>query len=190
MIRRVSKPSVFWGYRGRHISQNIQRISVVSGGSRGIGLEFVKQLLAEDETGHVVVLSRTNSNSSFQHLLRQYHSRIHWISTDLTSPEAINVAINQICTKYNQLNLLINCAGILGNNTVESPGPERTISSIEPNWLSTSMQVNLFSHVLITKGLTPLLRETRKRDNQAIPIPLVVNLSARVGSISDNKYVH
>ena len=99
--------------------------------------------------------------------------------------------------KYNRVDLLLNVAGILGDG-VTTPGPERALSKMDRSWLETTMAVNVIGPVMLTKELLPLLTQQQRRGrpkpdevvtDAATPVrpnAIVANLSARVGSITDN----
>lgn len=125
------------------IGSSLEYVSVVSGASRGIGLEYTKQLLAST-TGRVIALSRGQSNSwpaSLLDLKSQYLKRLQWFPLDLASDKSIEQASLSIQSDCSNIDLLINCAAVLGNNTPESPGPERSVTAIESEWLQKTFQV-------------------------------------------------
>ena len=47
-------------------------------------------------------------------------------------------------------------------------------------WLTKTFQVNLFGHIMLTQQLLPLIKKSKN-------LSKIVNISARVGSIGDNK---
>lgn len=173
--------------------------AVVSAASRGLGLEFTRQLLQRPDTTVIAVFRSKTPEDGLQHLLDQFgERRLRLVSdVDLTCPSSIVKAIETIqtqCTEKNgsstaQIDLLINSAGILGNNSPSMPGPERSVLNVDPDWLLKSMQVNFMSHVLMTQGIAPLMK--RKFAKNEAPtsdnIGKIINISARVGSIGDNK---
>lgn len=122
-------------------------------------------------------------------------SRIHILPLDLQDQSSIESLGENMRDTYNRVDVLVNVAGLLGN-AKDTPGPERTISKMDREWLETSLAVNLIGPVMLTKELVPLLGQQRRRrqtqqhptdDHPSRPATLVVNLSARVGSISDNR---
>ncbi len=116
--------------------------SVVSGASKGIGLEFTKQLLLRPNS-RVIALSRT-STDELGSLLQLYPEKLHWICTDLCDESSIKNSIAKLKSISPTVDLLINSAGILGDNTPSQPGPERSVSSIEKEWLLKTFQVRIF----------------------------------------------
>ena len=77
-------------------------------------------------------------------------------------------------------NLVFFPLGILGDS-VTTPGPERSINNIKRDWLQKSLEVNVVGHVMLTQALVPLLKKQKTEG-----LSKVINLSARVGSITDN----
>ncbi len=76
----------------------------------------------------------------------------------------------------------MNVAGILGDGR-KDPGPERSIGRINRDWLHKSLNVNTVGHVMVTQSLLRLMTSRTSGD-----VAKVVNISARVGSLSDNMY--
>ena len=72
--------------------------------------------------------------------------------------------------------VVIQCAGILHD---ENTMPEKNLKQICTDWINTSMQVNLYSHIYTAQAVSDLVKRSR-------PIRWV-SLSALVGSISDNE---
>jgi NAD(P)-dependent dehydrogenase (short-subunit alcohol dehydrogenase family) len=118
-------------------------------------------------------------------------NRVVVIPLDLEDQSTIEAAGATIRQKYHRVDLLLNVAGILGDGTT-TPGPERSITKLSRTWLERTMAINVIGPVMLTKELIPLLQQQqqkRARQNppQAQrPKSVVANLSARVGSISDN----
>lgn len=61
--------------------------------------------------------------------------------------------------------------------------PERKIADVQQEWLLKSMAVNAVGPLLVTQAFSPMM--DGKRDGRGDT--LVCNLSARVGSIGDNR---
>jgi NAD(P)-dependent dehydrogenase (short-subunit alcohol dehydrogenase family) len=93
---------------------------------------------------------------------------------------------------YDRIDMLLNVAGLLGDAKT-TPGPERSITRIDRDWFEKTLAINLVGPVMLTQELVPLLgqQRRRKRGEDSIaenrPTAVVANLSARVGSISDNQ---
>ena len=129
----------------------------------------------------MIGLYRSSPNPAVEAMAAEHSHRLSLIPLDLEKQESIDKAAAQIFDKVNHVDLLLNVAGILGDGT-NTPGPERSIEKIERDWLLKSMEANCIGHVMMTKSLVPLLK--KKNDNQSIS--KIVNITARVGSITDN----
>ena len=107
---------------------------------------------------------------------------------DLEDAGSIEAGYKRIAEECKEVDLLINCAGILGDNSAEQPGPERSILKVDPEWLQKTMSVNFMSHVLMTQGIAPLMKRRAKKGETLSDddTTKIVNISARVGSLSDN----
>lgn len=162
-------------------------VCVVSTASRGIGLEFAKQLLDTTPSSNSVVGLCRNPSKELLRLKEQFPERVEIIEVDLESPAAIEQASQTVKERFGRVDLLLNVAAILGDGKTEGEGPERALSKINPDWLQKSLSINLMGHVLMTQALFPLMIAASKNKTTGTPIdPRVVNVSARVGSISDN----
>lgn len=173
-------------------------VFVVNGASRGIGFQFVQKLLS-DTKGRVVACCRTPNNApNLQELLssldEKSRARIELIQLDVEDQDSIEQASQEIKGKYDRVDLLLNVAGILGDGK-STPGPERSVAKIEREWMEKTFQVNVIGPVMLSKELAPLMAQKRKSSrkkagddqNEKKRAPAVIaNLSARVGSISDN----
>ncbi|KAF5475464.1 hypothetical protein F2P56_007267 [Juglans regia] len=160
-------------------------VSMVQGASRGIGLEFVKQLLEKDEKGHVIATCRNpDAATGLLYLKNKFSERLSIQQLDLTLESTIEASANSIRETFGSLNLLINASGILSIPDVLHP--ETTLSKVEKSSLLLAYEVNAVGPILVIKHMWPLLKvgggSGTERD-----VAVVANLSARVGSIGDNR---
>ena len=205
-----------------------EAVFVVTGASRGIGLQFVKSLM--DRTKGTIVAA-CRSPSTAEKLLNFVHSlpddnnnnndndltkrRLHLAELDLENQESIEAFGTILRDKYERVDALFNVAGLLGDGGKTTAGPERSITKMDRMWVEKTMAVNLIGPMMLCKEVAPLLMQRRgqrrsgssssssssssnqksddnhqggsSRSRCRRPISVVVNLSARVGSISDNQ---
>ncbi|XP_030966074.1 uncharacterized protein LOC115986861 isoform X1 [Quercus lobata] len=160
-------------------------VSMVQGASRGIGLEFVKQLLEKNEKGHVVATCRNpDAASRLLHLKNRFAERLSILPLDLTIESTIEASAKSIRERFGSLNLLINASGILSIPDVLQP--ETTLTKVEKSSLLLAYEINAVGPIMVIKQhMWPLLKvgggSGTERD-----VAVVANLSARVGSIGDN----
>mmetsp|Transcript_2917 Transcript_2917/g.6306 ORF Transcript_2917/g.6306 Transcript_2917/m.6306 type:complete len:381 (-) Transcript_2917:4320-5462(-) len=183
-----------------------EAVFVVNGSNRGIGLQFVASLL-ERSKGKVIACCRSPSEAhDLNKIASKYPLRIEILHLDLENQSSIDTLASTIAKKYRRVDALFNVAGILGDGTT-TPGPERSLANIERDWMEKTLSVNVIGPTMLTKALSPLMRTTGRRSVKMSVIPedngeinqldivlptdrtptVIVNLSARVGSISDNK---
>ncbi|KAJ4781060.1 NAD(P)-binding Rossmann-fold superfamily protein [Rhynchospora pubera] len=159
-------------------------VSMVQGASRGIGLEFVRQLLHRKETGHVVATCRDpDSATDLQKLKKDFDSRLNILPLDVTNESTIEEAATTIRDTYGYLNLLINASGILSIPNLLQP--ETTLSKVEKSSLLLTYEVNAIGPILVVKHMWPFLKVGGGTGTER-EVAVVANLSARVGSIRDN----
>ena len=95
---------------------------------------------------------------------------------DVTAEASVAAAAMQIEEKVQCVSLMLCCAGILH---ADSFGPERRLDDINPSTMHAVFAVNAFGPLQIAKHFSRLF------DRKARTV--LVNLSARVGSIGDNR---
>ncbi|VAI27379.1 unnamed protein product [Triticum turgidum subsp. durum] len=159
-------------------------VAMVQGASRGIGLEFVRQLLRRSDQGRVVATCRApDSAAELQELRREHAGRLTVLPLDVTDESTIEVTGAAVGETHGSLDLLINAAGILSIQNVIQP--ETSLSKVQKSSLLLAYEVNAVGPILVIKHMRPFLKigaslETGKG------FSLVANMSARVGSIGDN----
>jgi NAD(P)-dependent dehydrogenase (short-subunit alcohol dehydrogenase family) len=124
---------------------------VISGASKGIGLEFCRQILARSQNTHVFALMRDISCKSAIEMKAVYQNRYVPLHVDLTKQDTIDKVSEDVRNSLmGELDLVINVAGLLGSGTNGEKGPERSISHIDRDWLEMTMQTNLIGYDVIS----------------------------------------
>lgn len=160
-------------------------ISMVQGCSRGIGLEFVKQLLQKSEKGHVIATCRKpNEASGLLSLKNMFAQRLSILPMDVTDESTIEASAKSIRDRYGSLNLLVNASGILSIPDVLQP--ETTLLKVEKSSLLLTYEINAVGPILVIKHMWPLLKAGGGTGTDR-DVAVVANISARVGSIGDNR---
>lgn len=166
-------------------SSQANGVSLVQGASRGIGLEFVKQLLEKNDKEHVVATCRNpNASNGLLHLKDRFDDRLQILPLDLTVESSIEASALSIKETYGHLNLLINASGIL--SIPEVLQPETTLNKLEKSSLMLSYEVNAVGPILVIKHMWPLLKAGGGIGTERSGA-VVASLSARVASIGDNR---
>ncbi|KAI5683330.1 hypothetical protein M9H77_04558 [Catharanthus roseus] len=160
-------------------------VSMVQGASRGIGLEFVRQLLENNDTGFVVASCRNPSEATgLLELKNKFAQRLDIQRLDVTIEKTIEDSANAIRDKYGFVKLLINASGIL--SIADVIHPETTLSKVQRSSLLLAYEVNAVGPTLVTKHMWPLLK-AGGGSGTGRDFAIVANISARVGSIGDNR---
>ncbi|KAK2448411.1 hypothetical protein P8452_12517 [Trifolium repens] len=166
-------------------SSQVNGVSLVQGASRGIGLEFVKQLLENNDTGHVVATCRNpNASIGLLHLKDRFDDRLQVLPLDLTVESSIEASALSIKETYGHLNLLINVSGIFSIPGVLQP--ETTLNNLEKSSLMLAYEVNAVGPILVIKHMWPLLKVGGGIVTERSPA-VVASLSSRVASIGNNR---
>lgn len=135
-------------------------VAVVIGATGGIGRAFADML--EEEGSHAKVWRFGRSLGGDAHL-------------DLTDEASIAAAATRIATGPAPSLILI-ATGLLGEG---DRGPEKSLADLDPAWLARTFAINTIGPAIVAKHFLPLLA----RDGA----PVFAALSARVGSIADNR---
>ncbi len=134
--------------------------AVVIGASGGIGAALEAALI--EEGAYDVVHGFARSRSGAQHL-------------DLTDEASIAAAAAYVA-KGPAPTLVIVATGLLHDG---EHGPEKALRELDPVWLARVHAVNAIGPALVAKHFLPITPKTGRN--------VFAALSARVGSISDNK---
>lgn len=159
-------------------------VSLVQGASRGLGLEFVRQLL-QKEKGHVIASCRDPLSAADLSSLKDQHAgRLTLLPLDVTKENTIEEAAKLISKEHGRLDLLINTAGILHVSSLKIQ-PETALLKVNPEAMTLVYQINAVGPLLVMKHMAALLKKGGGKGTSR-PAAIIANLSARVGSIGDN----
>lgn len=149
--------------------------TLIVGGSRGIGLALVRARLADAACSGVISASRRIS-AEIQALLDTHGERLAWVEIDVSDEASVERAAAQVQALTPALHLLVNCAGLLH---ADGMAPERRLSEVTAENLLRSYAVNAVGVLLVAKHFLKLLAHHERA--------VLANISARVGSIGDNR---
>ncbi len=151
--------------------------ALVQGASRGLGLEFARQLLSRPEVESVTATCRSPDGADGLHdLVDSSEKPLQILPMDVIDEASVRSAAERFETTDRELSVVLNVAGVLHGPNMR---PERTYREVDPDVLSHSFRVNAFGPLLVAKHFARFL----PRHTPAV----WANLSARVGSIGDNR---
>lgn len=143
------------------------RHALVTGANRGLGLEFVRQLLAAGDRV-VAACRQPGKATALNALAGEYPGRLHVLPLDVASPRSqaeLARELPLVLGEGERLGLLLNNAGVLHSG-------ERFGHLTLPNF-EDSFRINATGPLLLTQALAPLLADGAR----------VANLSSELGSI-------
>lgn len=149
-----------------------ESIALVQGASGGLGQALTRQLLTDGRFERVIVTSRDPERSTWD------DPRVSSVRLDLSSDDSIDKAGAEVAGLCDHLSLVITTAGLL-SDPERGLSPEKKITDLRRASLEALFDVNCFGPFLWYRALNPLLKGRS-------PVT-VATLSARVGSISDNR---
>jgi len=170
-------------------------VALVQGASRGLGLQFCRYILNKHPDSFVLATCRDPSAPKSVGLLELQsefggeNGRLKIRQLDVADPQQVldfGAGVKEI---VDRLDLLVNCAGMLH----PSGKGETSLRDVSFEGLAATMATNAIGPLLVTKSVVPLLQkggaafcppqcQKDKKDFRGV----VVNVSARVGSIGDN----
>jgi NAD(P)-dependent dehydrogenase (short-subunit alcohol dehydrogenase family) len=144
------------------MSKNI----AIIGSSGAIGNAFVEHYLKDNSIQNIFTFSRNAAVHS--------SNKVSSFEIDVESQDSIQKAAQQI--QDHIIDRVIIASGILHN---ESFGPEKSIKDLNYETFAKVYSINTIGPALIGRYFIPLMNKNEKS--------VIAFLSARVGSISDNK---
>lgn len=152
-------------------SKNVSKIALVTGATRGIGFETVRQLASNGV--HVLLAGRDHDKAVEASLKLQSEGlSVEAIALDVTRPDTIAAAAQEVAHKHGKLDILVNNAGVFRDDAQLKPS-EQSLDT----WRET-FDTNVFGVVATTQAFLPLLK--------LAPSARIVNVSSLLGSMAAN----
>jgi NAD(P)-dependent dehydrogenase (short-subunit alcohol dehydrogenase family) len=151
------------------MSNPTQKIALVTGANKGIGLETARQLAQQKITVLLGARDLTKGKAAVGELAKEGLD-IRAIEIDVNNSASIERAVAQVQRDFGHLDILINNAGVL----VDDYGKKVSEQSLD-TWRAT-FATNLFGLIETTQAFLPLLRQSNAGR--------IVNVSSILGSIT------
>lgn len=144
-------------------------LNAVVVGNGSIGRALAANLLHRENLRSLVILHR-NGDVPFS------DPRVVAVKFDAEDPESIAAAAESVRSSIERVHLMINTVGMLHS---EQQQPEKRLSLVSPENLQQSFAINTLLLPVLVQEFSGLLRHPG--------IAVFASLSARVGSIEDNR---
>lgn len=144
----------------RHIGTFRGKVAIITGGAGGIGEATVKKLLFEK--AKIVVFDL------LQGKWQDYSDDVYEMKVDISNRREVEDAVNCVFKKFNRIDILINCAGILKDHLIDD--------MLDDEW-DTVIDVNLKGSFNCCKAVTPFMK--RQQQGKMILISSVAALGAK-----------
>jgi NAD(P)-dependent dehydrogenase (short-subunit alcohol dehydrogenase family) len=158
----------------RHMEK---RIALVTGGTRGLGLEWCKQLQDHGYTVFMGGKSPDQLERAVKALQESGYRDFSPVILDVLKPADIERIYNTVQDTTGQLDLLINNAGVNANTPAFSDDRTYELGKLEMEPLTSMFQINAFAPLLLVQKVLPLMQRSG--------CATIVNVSSCNGSISD-----
>ncbi|KAH0494906.1 hypothetical protein TgHK011_008485 [Trichoderma gracile] len=159
-------------------------VVLVTGANRGIGYEIVKSLIQSPLPYKIFLAARDPSRgqaaaSSLRPLINPLtgasnnQTTISVVQLDVSSPESIHSAAEQVKHEAGRLDILVNNAGIVD----QSPDPLLR--------LRNTLEVNTIGPFAVTQAFKPLLKIQPDGQGEEPKVKRIIHVSSGLGSIGE-----
>lgn len=137
------------------------KVVLITGASDGLGKAIAQRL--SKEGARLALLAR--DGVKLEKIAKELGPRVISVTCDITKPEDIKKAVNQVVKHFGKINVLINCAGIWLKLKHLEEATSKEISDV--------IDVDLKGLIYTTKETLPYLKKSKEA--------YIVNISSRSG---------
>lgn len=148
-------------------------IAVVTGGTRGIGLGIVAELL---KNGFTVIAAARNKNDEFEKITKEYPDKLLFVPCDISSVSDIESLALQVKNKFGKIDLLVNNAGV-------APKERKDILELSPEEFDYVTDINMKGTFFVAQKFIDLLKAAG-----SARIVNISSMSAYTASVNRGEY--
>ncbi len=150
-----------------------QRIALITGANKGIGLETARQLAEQGITVLIGSRDRARGEAAAQTLKGQGHDA-RFITLDVTDQATIKSAVDSIERDFGRLDILVNNAAVMIDARTQGAAP----STVPAATFRETFETNVFGLIALTQAMLPLIRRSTAGR--------IVNLTSILGSLGEH----
>lgn len=139
---------------------------VVSGGSRGLGLEFCRHYL---DQGHTVFTFSRSSSPGIDSLLASHPNHLHWIAKDLGDPDAASVVTAGALETLGGVDVLVNNAATPQDTLFLHQAEDEIRRVIEVNLVATVLLTRAIAKGMVMQGTGSILNVSSVSGSRGYP---------------------
>lgn len=147
-----------------------EKIALVTGANKGIGLEIVRQLAKAGFRVFLTARDRQRGEEASK-TLQQDSLSVEFLQLDVADETSIDKLAKELASKIDHLDVLVNNAGIYLDASNAS------VLEVEPTLILQTLQTNTLGPLRLTQKLVPLLAQSNAGK--------VINVSSGGGQLTD-----
>ncbi|XP_057703379.1 C-factor [Corythoichthys intestinalis] len=164
-------------------------VALVQGASRGLGTQFCKYILQNKPLANVIATCRNPDGAvELQGLAGQHPDRLTVLQLNVNSEADIREAADWVKRSFGRLDLMVNSSALLH----PSGRGETSLRDVYAQGVITTFTTNTVGPLVMAKYFAPLLQKggggfgRQPKENAKRHSGIIVNITAKVGSIGDN----
>lgn len=142
---------------------------LITGANRGIGFEAAKQLAKQDHFVYIGSRDAVKGQKAKQELHSLGLNNVDMVELDVADVDSIKKARQYVESKIENLDILINNAGIRGD-------VPQNASNVSVDIIREVFETNFFGLIHVTQEFIPLLKKSQ--------LPVIVNVTSDLGSLT------
>ncbi len=155
------------------------RTVLITGANRGLGIEFVRQYVAEGDVVHACC-RRPGGAAELKALEKAHRANLHVHALDLTRTEAIQRLAGAL--SETPIDVLINNAGVFGPKAEAEKDLRQSLGHIDEEIVAKVLRINAVAPLMVAQAFTEHVARSSERK--------MVAISSSLGSITETSGGH
>lgn len=148
--------------------EEMKRVALITGGSRGIGKEIAKKF---DSNNYNLVINYVSDNTDLEGLKKEFeNTEVLFVKADVTNYESCENMVNEAIKEFGRIDVLVNNAGITKDNL---------LMRMKEEDFDKVININLKGTFNMTKIVTPYMM--KQRYGKIVSISSVVGVAGNAG---------